>query len=71
MSLLPKLLFSFSRVLWSSTEHAGTGLQHARANAARSSSCPLLEPLQLSSYLAGCDVKSSLRGGGCGRVCGG
>ena len=51
-------------VLENSTELAGTGLQHARADVVWSSSFSLIEPLQLSHHLAGCDVKSRLGDGG-------
>ena len=47
-------------VLENSTRLAGTGLQHARADADRSSSILLLEPLQLSPHLADCDVKAAM-----------
>ena len=46
------------------TELVGTGVQHRRVDAVRSSSFSLIEPLQLYPHLAACDVKSSLGAGG-------
>ena len=51
-------------VLQNSTEWAGTGLQHTKADAVQSSSFSLIEPLQLSPHLAGSDVKFRLGAGG-------
>ena len=54
-----KVKAQVKEVLENSTELAGTGLQHTRADAVWSSSFSQIEALQVSPLLAGCDVKSS------------